>query len=126
MNEQNQCTYPLQKKAKIENPFNTIIKDKDEIYRVFVEIDCVDKFHKMSLDKQNTWYIHLYIDDKEFGSWEKPFTAYSETITINFSQPEIQKLMNLLTINSDIICELYANNEIVCPYGLTFVIYEGE
>lgn len=126
MNEENQCTYPIQKKAKIENPFNTIIKNKDEVHRAFVEIDCVDKFRVTPPSTDNYWWIHLLIDNKDFGSWKAPFTTYVETITINFSESEIQKLLSLLTIDSEITCELYSNTEITCPYGLTFVIYEGE
>lgn len=118
-NERHRCTYPVIKKAPIENIYNTEIDPTKKVTKVRIELEARDKFH-VYYPENSKWHGKFYIANHCIHQFESECDSNMKYINLDFECPDI---MQYIQEDANMECEIYINDDIVCPYGLDLLIY---
>lgn len=121
-NNKQECTYPEIKYAPIENMFGNEIDPTKKVTKCKIELEAHDKFHVHYPSTAN-WHGIFKIAGHIICEFTQPCKSNVEWINIEFQCADIIKYMNEAM---EIECSLYIDNDIVCPYNLSLLIYQED
>ena len=116
------CTYPETKAAPIEKMFGTEADPNKKVTKCKIELEAHDKFHVYYPDGAQ-WRGRFKIANEIICEFSKECTSNMSYINIEF---ECGNILDLMAQDMNMECELYIDDDIVCPYNLSLLIYQED
>lgn len=126
-NEQGKCTYPQVKEGRLEETSMDHPDDTSEIEKITFQITLRDKFH-VNYPENSEWHGIITFGDNELTySFKTPVETNHKFLSIEITDKAwINKFFALANNHyyiDDVKCEVYINDNIVCPISIDFFIY---
>ena len=118
LNERHRCKYPIIKQAPLEEMYPTPIDVNWIVKKCRIELEAHDKFH-VYYPRTAKWNGRFCIADKEIYKFEIPCDSNMKYIDLEFLNLDI---LRYIAQDANISCELYIDDDVVCPYNLSLLI----
>lgn len=120
--DNHRCTYPEKKSAPIESMFGSQPVPNKKVIKCRIELEAHDKFH-VYYNENAQWHGKFYIAGQMICEFNKPCTSNMAYIDFDFN---CDNIIDLINQDSTMDCELYIDDDIVCPYNLSLLIYQED